>query len=85
MNETIHHLDNGDFEVVKGVKNQKIMKANINLIGEGYMLPNIKMFTHGFEYERTDGFDWYPQVYDEFKENDVLLLLAQNRLRVKNN
>lgn len=62
-----------------------IENGQVTEVGQGHKIPDIKMFTHGFEYERTDGFDWYPQVYDEFKENDISLLLAQNRLRVKNN
>jgi hypothetical protein len=66
-------------------------------IGKGYVVPDINLFVDGFEYQRTDGFDWYKKTYykktnlingievlQEFQRNDVILLIKQNRVRIKN-
>ena len=54
-------------------------------LGDGYIAPDINLFVDGFEYERTDGMDWFTKVYDKFQENDVRILLLQNRIRVMEN
>ena len=66
-------------------------------IGDGYRVPHIDEFTEkikadkekgtpdiqAFKYERIDCREWYETTYDKYQRNDVILLLKQNRIRVK--
>lgn len=69
-----------------------ISLGEITDVGDGYRVPIFEEFVDGFEYERTDGRDWYKKVYRsymkdgrlcEYDRGDVLLLIPQSRVRVK--
>lgn len=76
-----------------------ITLGEITDVGNGYRVPTFEEFVDGFEYERTDGRDWYKKVYRsymrykddndkvghlvEYDRGDVLLLIPQSRVRVK--
>ena len=62
-----------------------IKNGNVIDIGNNYTVPKKSLFIDGFEYERTDGKDWFKKVYDEFQKNDIELLINQNRIRIVNN
>ena len=60
-----------------------------------YRIPLLIEFVDGFEYERTDGSEWYKKTYrrvvttdnvvHEFQRNDVKILIPQKRVRVPKN
>lgn len=82
---------NYEYDLVGG---GKFSYGKIIDVGDGYRVPTIEEFVDGFEYERTDGKDWFKKVYRsymkdgrlcEYQRGDVELLIPQCRVRVKMN